>query len=177
MDHPTLDRLQLYVDQRVTELERLNTDRHLAICPDCAARVQGLRQLVSRLAELDDMSLPPSFARDLTEEVAPSPEFSVEPPHRRLWVQAAVCLILLLTCGALLTIIDTPVTDPSDDVLGAVDMLLGSPFQEQAPIVAVLAIMAVAGLGVIACLIAGMPAVRPRRPASIPSRSQRQPRH
>lgn len=176
MEHPPIERLQLYVDQRLAGSERASIDHHLAGCHECATREAELKRLVRGLTAMDALTLPASFASELTEEIAPSPQFSVEPARRRLFFQAAICLIILLTCGALLTIIDTPVTDPSNDVLGAVDMLLGSPFQEEAPTVAVLAIMAVSGIGVIACLIAGMPAIRPRRPASVPSRSHRDPR-
>jgi hypothetical protein len=86
-----------------------------------------------------------------------------------LLIQAGICLIILLTSGALLTIVDTPVTDPSDDVLGAVDVLLGSPFQADANIVAVLAIMALAGIAAVACVLGSAPKARPQRRDAVPS--------
>jgi anti-sigma factor RsiW len=173
MTHPNLERLQLYVDERLAQVEALEVERHMASCRRCEEQIRNLRQLVRGLATMNDLTLPPSFARDVAEEVAPSPRFAVEPPRTRLFIQATICLIILLTSGALLLIVDTPVTDPSDGVLGAVDLLLGSPFQEQATTVAVLAIMAIAGLGVIACLIAGMPAIRPRRHVHVRSHHPR----
>ena len=43
MDHPGSERLQLYVDQRVGDTERLTLDAHLLTCEPCAAELQGLR--------------------------------------------------------------------------------------------------------------------------------------
>jgi len=173
MEHPELDHLQLYVDQRLSDAGRLTLDLHLAGCISCTQRVLELRRLLTGLASMQDLALPATFAADVAEEAAPSEQLSVEPARRRLLLQAAICLIILLTCGALLLIVDTPVTDPSDDALGAVDLLLGSPFQEHASTVAVLVIMALAGIAVIACLLAWMPPIRPQRHVSVTSHRPR----
>ncbi|MFI5267080.1 MAG: anti-sigma factor family protein [Chloroflexota bacterium] len=173
MHHPNSDRLQLYVDQRLGDAERLSLDMHFVACPHCAEQVRTLRQLLTGLESLSELSLPADFAADMAEEVAPSEGMAVAPARRSVLVQAGICLIILLTSGALLTIVDTPVTDPSDDVLGAVDVLLGSPFQADANIVAVLAIMALAGVAVLACVLGSTPRPRPRRRDAVPSRIPR----
>ena len=173
MDHPNSERLQLYVDQRLGDAERLTLDVHLASCQDCSAQVRGLRQLLTGLESLSELSLPADFAFEMAEEVAPSKRIDVAPARRSLLVQAGICLIILLTSGALLTIVDTPVTDPSDDVLGFVDVLLGTPFQADANIVAVLAIMALAGLAVMACVLGSTPRPRPQRGDAVPTQVPR----
>jgi anti-sigma factor RsiW len=173
MDHPPSDRLQLYVDQRLDDAQRLSLDMHLIACPHCSEEVRTLRQLLTGLASLRELSLPADFATDMAEEVAPSEHMTVAPARRGPLIQAAICLIILFTSGALLTIVDTPVTDPSDDVLGFVDVLLGSPFQADANIVAVLAIMALAGVAALACVLGAVPRPRPQRGQPVPSRLPR----
>jgi len=174
MDHPNPERLQLYVDRRAGEAEHLVLDIHLAACPECSERVRSLRRLFTGLESLSELSLPAEFAVDIAEEVAPSQHMAVAPARRSLLVQAGICLIILLTGGALLTIVDTPVTDPSDDILGFIDVLLGSPFQADANVVAVLAIMALAGAGALACVLSAAPRARPQRRAAVTSRVPRQ---
>jgi anti-sigma factor RsiW len=169
MHHPSSDRLQLYVDQRLGDGERLSLDMHLVACAHCSQQVRTLRQLLTGLESMRELSLPADFAVDMAEEVAPSEGLAVAPARRLLLIQAGICLIILLTSGALLTIVDTPVTDPSDDVLGAVDVLLGSPFQADANIVAVLAIMALAGIAAVACVLGSAPKARPQRRDAVPS--------
>jgi anti-sigma factor RsiW len=161
MDHPNPERLQLYVDQRLGDGERASVDSHLSGCEACSEHVGELRRLLRGLESMTELALPAEFAADMAEEVAPSESMEVAPARRALLVQAGMCLIILLTAGALMTVVDTPVTDPSDDVIGMVDVLLGSPFQADANIVAVLAIIALAGAAVLACLLGASP--RPRR--------------
>jgi hypothetical protein len=173
MAHPDSERLQLYLDQGVGEWERQALDSHLASCEVCSEQVRGLRDLLDGLESLTEMSLPPEFAAEVAEEASPSRHLAVSPARRPLLVQATICLIILITSAALLLVVDTPVSDPSDDVLGTIDVLLGSPFQADASIVAVLAIMALAGLGVLACVLAAAPRVRPERHHSAPSRVPR----
>ena len=173
MAHPGPERLQLYLDQRLSEWDRWAIDHHVAKCELCSEKLASLRELLSGLDSMKELSLSPDFAAEVVEEAAPSPHLEVAPARRWLVVQAAVCVIIFVTCGALLTIVDTPVTDPSDDVLGAIDVLLGSPFQTDANIVAVLAIMTLAGLGVLACVLGASPRVRPRRHDALPSRVPR----
>ena len=167
MDHPTPERLQLYVDQRLGDAERSAVDSHLSGCEACSEHLGELRRLLHGLETMTELALPAEFAADMAEEVAPSDALEVAPARRTLLVQAGMCLIILLTAGALLTVVDTPVTDPSDDVMGMVDVLLGSPFQADANIVAVLAIIALAGAAVLAVLLGASPRPRPRsRPAN-----------
>jgi anti-sigma factor RsiW len=173
MDHPTPERLQLYVDQRLADVDRHELDLHIAACPPCAGEVRGLRDLLSGLDSMRELCLPAEFAAEMAEEVVPSEEMEVAPARRSLLVQAVICLIILLTSGALLTVVDTPVTDPSDDVLGAVDLLLGSPFQASAPIIAALAIMALAGVAALALMLGSTPRPRPQRRQVAPSRVPR----
>jgi anti-sigma factor RsiW len=175
--HPDLEYLQLFVDERMSALDRAELELHLTSCPSCMAHVMELRQLLHGLESIDELELPSSFARELAEEVAPSPGLAVQPARRTLITQAVLCLVILLTCGALLLVVDTPVTDPSNDVLGAIDVLLGSPFQIQASIIGVLAIMVLAGLGVLACLLSASPYPRPRRHLPVASRASRDSQH
>ncbi|HLY64887.1 MAG TPA: zf-HC2 domain-containing protein [Chloroflexota bacterium] len=169
MTHPELECLQLYLDQRLSDPERMAVDRHLGACAACAGRVENLRRLVTGLTAMNELVLPDTFASELTEELAPSPRLAVDPAGRKLLVQAALCVVILLTCGLLLLIIDTPVTDPSNDILGLIDIMLGSPFQERASAVAVLAVMVLAGGGVLVCLLAATPRIRPQRRVPAPS--------
>jgi len=169
MDHPDFERLQLYVAQRIGDAERLALDAHLTRCSACWGRMSSLRQLTTGLESLNELSLPPEFATDVAEEATPSEHLTVAPARRGLFVQAAICFIILVTCGALLLIVDTPVTDPSDDVLGMIDVLLGSPFQANGYLIAVLAIMSLAGLAVLACVLGGIPRDRPRRQDPVPT--------
>ena len=173
MVHPHSERLQLYVDGHLTEAEHVTLRGHLAGCTACSAEVDDLRRLLSGLESMNELTLPADFAVDMAEEVAPSRGMDVAPARRGLVVQIGICLIILLTSGALLRIVDTPVTDPSDDVLGFVDMLLGSPAQADANIVAVLAIMALAGLAAMACVLSCAPRSRPQRPDAVASRVRR----
>ncbi len=171
--HPDSERLQLYVDERLGDWERGTIDAHLEGCDICAHQVHSLRELLHGLQSFRELSLPPDFAASVAEEVAPSRHLDVAPARRPLLIQAIICLIILLTAGALLLVVDTPVTDPSDDFIGGLDMLLGSPFQADASIVAVLAIMALGGLGVLACVLGGAPKARPERREPAPSRVRR----
>lgn len=173
MEHPRPEELQLYIDRRLHDSARRLIDEHLERCAPCSEQVGSLRQLLEGLDSFAELSLPADFASDLAEEVAPSERLHVAPARRSLLVQVAICLIIMLTAGALLTIVDTPVTDPSDDVLGLIDVMLGSPFQADANIVAVLAIMAVAGMGILACVLMGLPRSRPVRRDPAPSRVPR----
>ncbi|HLG73609.1 MAG TPA: hypothetical protein VK009_24590 [Chloroflexota bacterium] len=165
MAHPNSERLQLYVEQRVGEWEREALAQHVAGCELCAEHVRNMQELVRNLESMKELSLPENFAADIAEEAAPSARLRVAPARRSVMLQAIVCLIILITCGGLLLVVDTPVTDPSDDVLGAIDMLLGSPFQADASIVAVLAIMALAGLGILACVLGSSPRAEAQRRA------------
>lgn len=164
MDHPSSERLQLYVDRRAGDAERLAIDGHLSGCAECSSHVEELRRLLQGLESMSELSLPAEFATDMVEELSSSDPVEVAPARRSLLVQAALCLIILATAGALLTVVDTPVTDPSDDVVGLVDLLLGSPFQADANLVAVLAIMALSGVAALACFLGASPRPRPQRP-------------
>ena len=163
MDHPGSERLQLYVDQRVGDAERLTLDAHLLTCQQCAAELQGLRQVACGVASLKEMTLPPEFASDVAEQVAPSAHLKVAPARRGLFLQAAICGAILLTCAILLLFVDTPVTDPSPDVLGLIQIFLGAPFDSDTDVIGVLSIMALAGLGVLAWILANVPRRGPER--------------
>jgi hypothetical protein len=163
MDHPDSERLQLYVDQRLGEAERLAVDAHLFNCAACAEQLRGLRAVANGVASLKEVALPPEFATEMAEEVSPSEHLSVPPARRGLFLQAAICAAILAVCAALLLVVDTPVTDPADDVLGLVQILLGAPFDSDTDVIAVLSIMALAGLGVLAWLLSGMPRIGSQR--------------
>jgi|SRR5579884_4440110 len=171
IDHPAIERLQLYVDHRLGVPEHRSIQAHVHSCHECGEHVRELRAIMDRLEAIggSDMELPSTFAQDMAKEVGLRREPS--PPSRRsLITQAALCVVILLTCASLLLVVDTPVTDPSDDLLGAIDVLLGSPFEIQASIIAVLAIMVLAGLGVLACLLSFTPSARARRRLPVASR-------
>ncbi len=155
MDHPDSERLQLYVDQRLGETERLAVDAHLLKCAACAEQLRGLRAVANGVASLNEVALPPEFATEV--------HLSVPPARRGLFLQAAICAAILTVCAALLLVVDTPVTDPADDVLGLIQILLGAPFDSDTDVIAVLSIMALAGLGVLAWLLSGMPRIGSQR--------------
>lgn len=173
MAHPTSERLQLYVEQRVGEWEQQAIGDHLTACERCTLQVMSLDELVTDLESMKELSLPAEFAADVTEEAVPSDGLKVAPARRSVFVQTLICLIILATCAGLLLVVDTPVTDPSDDVVGAIDVLLGSPFQADSTILVVLAFMAMAGLGVLACVLRSSPASERQRKQPVPSRARR----
>src|SRR5205823_840938 len=84
------------------------------------------------------LELPPEFASDVAEQVAPSAHLKVAPARRGLFLQAAICGAILLTCAILLLFVDTPVTDPSPDVLGLIQIFLGAPFDSDTDVIGVL---------------------------------------
>ncbi len=172
MVHPTSERLQLYTEDRVGEWERQALADHLLSCERCTLQVSSLRELVRGLESMRELSLPADFATQVAEEAAPSERLRIVPARRSVLLQAFICLLILLTCCGLLGVVDRPVTDPTDDMTGAIDVLLGSPLQADASLLAVLAVMALAGLGVLASLLRATPDTEPRR-SLLPSRFRR----
>lgn len=163
----------MYAEERVGEWEQAAITDHVANCDTCKQKLASLKALVHDLESMTDLSLPADFAAEVADEAAPNQRFKLGPSRRSVWVQAVICLIILVTCCSLLVVVDTPVTDPSNDVLGAVDVLLGSPFQTDAAIVAVLAIMSLAGLGVLSCVLHSSPRAEARRRHTADTRPRR----
>lgn len=104
--HPTEERLNDYVDGQLPPLEAEETARHLEECPACRAEVQGLRELLRRVAELPREVSPPA---EVWQEVRGD---TVDLPARRrgaLWGMrhglAAAAVVLVALSSALTAVL------------------------------------------------------------------------
>lgn len=158
--HPVPEMLELYVDRQLTATERYRIDVHLAGCELCSNHLDALDMIVHGLDSLDDAELPAAFAAELAEEAAPSRDVLVPAARRGVLLSIALCCVSLLGICAAMLAFDSPVAGVSNDVPGAIDLLLGSPFQVQAGVFAALAVTAMLGLGSIARVLAHTPIPR-----------------
>lgn len=95
-----------YALDALTELERAEFERHLAVCPDCQAEVTGLGEAAVGLSELSATAPPPALREQVlasTRTVRPLPPRVVTPQlATRRWprlVAAAAVIIGLGTGG------------------------------------------------------------------------------
>ena len=65
MEHLSETLLNAYLDDLLEETKRAQVDTHLAMCPQCQARLQDLQLVFDSLADLPEVEL----ERDLTPEV------------------------------------------------------------------------------------------------------------
>ena len=96
--HPTEEQLNDYVDDALSEAERLELERHLAECDDCSSAEEEIRSLVRRAAELPD--LPPS--RDLLPGIRQAAKPNPAWFHRWGALAASLLLVGSAAIGALL---------------------------------------------------------------------------
>jgi hypothetical protein len=96
--HPTEEQLNDYVDDALSEAERLELERHLAECDDCSSAQEEIRSLVRRAAELPDLRP----ARDLLPGIRQAAKPNPARFHRWGALAASLLLVASAAIGALL---------------------------------------------------------------------------
>jgi hypothetical protein len=92
MKHPNEETLNDYVDELLSETERLEVRRHLDGCPDCKCTVEELNRIVSAAGKLGEI--------EPTRDLLPGVRAAVNRPSRG-WVRwaaaaAAIAVVALL---------------------------------------------------------------------------------
>jgi hypothetical protein len=96
--HPTEEQLNEYVDDALSEAERLELERHLAECDDCSSAEKEIRSLVRRAAELPDLRPARDLLPGIRQAVKPNPARF----HRWGALAASLLLVASAAIGALL---------------------------------------------------------------------------
>ena len=105
MHHQSEEKLNDYVDEVLSEQDRLDVERHLAECTECRQSVEALRSLIRRAAVLPD--LPPS--RDLLPGIRRATNRRGFAPYR--WGALAASL-LVVAAASIGTLVMKPRTEP-----------------------------------------------------------------
>lgn len=124
--HLTDDLLNEYLDAALAAEERARAEQHLALCPECAARLDAMRTLFSTLEALPAIPLTRDVVGEVLARLAP-PAPILRPAFN--WVfalQGLVALVLLALAApfvvgnlapAELTALSLPVTQFTMDLL------------------------------------------------------------
>jgi anti-sigma factor RsiW len=98
---PWLDRLSEYLDDELSSKERAELEHHLAVCTDCAAVLDDLRQVVAQAGHMEREAVP---ARDLWPaiEARLTPKTTRVASSGRSWrLGLAAAALFVLACAAL----------------------------------------------------------------------------
>lgn len=91
-DRHVFDKLSAYLDGELRHPERV--ERHVAACPDCAARLRQLRALSQRVGELSEPEVAPEFSADVWQRLENTPRRARRMVHTRIaWAAAAALLV------------------------------------------------------------------------------------
>lgn len=88
MRHLTSERIQEFLDRRLTPLEEASVGEHLAVCPRCQSEAEGWRLLFSDLADLPELD-PGSAFSEVVLGSAPVREGALSRPRHWLAARSA----------------------------------------------------------------------------------------
>ncbi|MHB8619176.1 MAG: anti-sigma factor family protein [Chloroflexota bacterium] len=154
LPHPTATTLQLYADEQLEAQRQRGVEAHLAECENCRTAAAELRTLFRDLDGLPELAISPAFLEGVIQQVAQSADPVVIPARRDLLLPLAVGCALLLGLCVLMGVFERPLSSMQHNLPGAIDLVLGSPFETAPAILAGFSLLALAGLALIALVLA-----------------------
>jgi len=97
----------LYIDQALSEEERLQFEAHLENCEECRMKLRNLQLIVESINEIDEVDLPDNFSASLREKLEKVEYKKTEKKHkwlnRRFYTTVAAGLLVGVVATAVLT--------------------------------------------------------------------------
>ena len=92
-----------YLDNRVTAEDKTFFERHTAVCPDCRAKLESTRAMLTALRSMPAMKAPHSFVLPRKMARQPRPSILTWYPALRLATVVAAIAFVIVFAGDLLT--------------------------------------------------------------------------
>lgn len=97
----------LYIDQALSEEERLQFEAHLENCEECRMKLRNLQLIVESINEIEEVDLPDNFSASLREKLEKIEHQKTEKKHkwlnRRFYTTVAAGLLVGVVATAMLT--------------------------------------------------------------------------
>ena len=102
MNHPKIDTLYEYVDLVLSDATRFAIEEHLAMCPQCRLRVEGMRRMDAALRRIPREEISPDFTSRVVKKLGPHESESVSwKILKSLAPVAALTIVMIVVYGVL----------------------------------------------------------------------------